>query len=636
LEFRAVLLDAELAIAPSIKKENFMKILLVEDDSLTSSALAETLTTHHYTVNLAADGLVAQELALEYEYDLILLDIVIPKLDGISVCKQLRAQGYQNPILLLTAKDSSTDRVIGLDAGADDYVVKPFNSEELMARIRALLRRGKAVPSSLITWENVCFDSVNNEVKCGEKLLHLTPKEYCLLELLLLNPKQIFSRRAILDRLWDFAETPGEETVSTHIKCLRQKLKAAGAADMIETVHGLGYRLRVPSYQPETDTTHHERIPEPQTGVDYRQRVEAATSKVWEKFQGKMLAQIAILGEAAVALNAGNLTAELQQEAKQEAHKLAGSLGIFGFMEGSRLAKKLEELLQLDYLQLEAEQVKEISDLATAIYREVKPESTSTATSTANSYSPLILIVDDDLVLAERLRIDAIAWGLRVEIATDLTVARKLISQKPPDVILLDLNFPSAKEDGITLLGEITQRVPPIPAIALTGRESLSDRLTVVRAGACAFLHKPLPAKQILKVVSEILSQQQKTAKNRIMIVDDDEVALTHLSTLLKSWGVEVTTLQNPQKFWQTFTACTPDLLILDLEMPDFSGVELCQVVRNDPQWNHLPILFVSSHTGTEQIEKAFAAGADDYINKSVVGTEIATRIIRRLKRNAS
>ncbi|OKH32758.1 transcriptional regulator [[Phormidium ambiguum] IAM M-71] len=613
-----------------------MKILLVEDDSLTSSALAETLTTHHYTVNVAADGLVAQQLALEYEYDLILLDIVIPKLDGISVCKQLRAKGYHNPILLLTAKDSSNDRVIGLDAGADDYVVKPFDSEELMARIRALLRRGKSISSSLITWENVYFDAVNNEVRCGQTLLHLTPKEYCLLELFLLNPKQIFSRRAILDRLWDFAEAPGEETVSTHIKCLRQKLKAAGATDIIETVHGLGYRLRSPSSQPETNTTHKLEIPEPEINADYHQRVEAATSKVWEKFQGKMLEQIAILGEAAAALTSGDLTPELQQKAKQEAHKLAGSLGIFGFMEGSTLAKELEDLLHLDCSELDTKQVKRISELAAAIYREVQPKSISNAPSTTNNYSPLILIVDDDLVLTETLRIEAIAWRFRVKIATDLTVARKLISQTPPDVVILDLNFPSPKEDGITLLEEITQRVPPIPAIALTGRESLSDRLAVARLGACAFLHKPLPAEQILKVVSEVLEQHQKTAKNRIMIVDDDRVALAHLSTLLKTWGVEVTTLENPQNFWQIFTACIPDLLILDMEMPGFNGVELCQIVRNDPQWQHLPILFVSSHTGKAQIEQAFAAGADDYINKSVVATEIATRIIHRLKRNSS
>lgn len=223
-----------------------MKILLVEDDPLTRTTLSEILLAHQYTVNTATDGLTTLEMAGSFLYDLILLDIGIPKLDGISVCKQLRSKGYQNPILLLTARDSSTDRVMGLDAGADDYVVKPFDINELMARVRALLRRGKSVSTAVMTWENLSFDPINNEVKSGERLIHLTSKEYCLLELFLLNPKRIFSRRAILDRLWDFAESPGEETVSTHIKCLRQKLKAAGSANPIETVHGLGYRLRSP------------------------------------------------------------------------------------------------------------------------------------------------------------------------------------------------------------------------------------------------------------------------------------------------------------------------------------------------------------------------------------------------------
>lgn len=188
-----------------------MKILLVEDDPLTRTTLSEILLAHQYTVNTATDGLTTLEMAGSFLYDLILLDIGIPKLNGISVCKQLRSKGYQNPILLLTARDSSTDRVMGLDAGADDYVVKPFDINELMARVRALLRRGKSVSTAVMTWENLSFDPINNEVKSGERLIHLTSKEYCLLELFLLNPKRIFSRRAILDRLWDFAESQGKK-----------------------------------------------------------------------------------------------------------------------------------------------------------------------------------------------------------------------------------------------------------------------------------------------------------------------------------------------------------------------------------------------------------------------------------------
>ncbi|QYO64720.1 response regulator transcription factor [Leptolyngbya sp. 7M] len=228
-----------------------MQILLVEDDPSTCSILTQSLTAHHYQVNTAADGQTGLEMAQQYEYDLILLDIELPRLDGMRLCQKLRSQGYVNPVLLLTARDSTSDRILGLDAGADDYVVKPFDLEELLARVRALLRRGKAIDNSVITWENLRFDAANSQVVAihasSEQLLHLTPKEYGLLELLLLHPKRVFSRSAILDRLWDLAEAPGEETVSTHIKCLRQKLKAAGVADLIETVHGMGYRLRPPS-----------------------------------------------------------------------------------------------------------------------------------------------------------------------------------------------------------------------------------------------------------------------------------------------------------------------------------------------------------------------------------------------------
>ena len=199
-----------------------MKILLIEDDQPTGSILTELLTTQHYTVNPATDGQAGLELAREFAYDLILLDVTLPKMDGLRVCRQLRAEGYQRPILLLTAKASSSDRVIGLDAGANDYVVKPFDPPELLARVRALLRQNAAT-ASILTWENVQFDTANSEVTCNGQTLRLTHKEYCLLELFLLNPKRIFSRSAILDRLWDFAEPPGEETVSTHVKCLRVK-----------------------------------------------------------------------------------------------------------------------------------------------------------------------------------------------------------------------------------------------------------------------------------------------------------------------------------------------------------------------------------------------------------------------------
>jgi DNA-binding response OmpR family regulator len=609
-----------------------VKILLVEDDQLTSSVITSNLIAHHYTVNLAIDGESGLKLAGEFEYDLILLDVMLPKLDGISVCKLLRAQGYHSPILLLTAKDSTTDRVMGLDAGADDYVVKPCNMDELMARVRALLRRGKAVSSSVIVWENVYFDSINSEVTCENKLLHLTPKEYCLLELFLLNPKRIFSRSAILERLWDFADTPGEETVSTHIKCLRQKLKAAGAADPIETVHGLGYKLK-PSTQLQEPANQVALFSgDKQKEKAYQQKVKSSTYKIWEKFKSQFAEQFAVLEQVVKVLAIGKLTPELKQQAQQQAHKLAGSLGIFGFMSGSQIAKELEDLLQ-PQVELEEVQIQQIAELVKMLGVEVKKTPELELKSEQNSYSPLILIVDDDVILAERIRIEAIAWGLRVEIAIDLDVARKAIAQSPPDVILLDLNFPSCKEDGLTLLKQLLQRSTKIPVLVFTGRGNLTDRLEVARSGGCFFLHKPLPTYEILKSVTSVLSQNHSQSGNRVMIVDDDLVALTHLSNLLSSLGLEVTLVNNSQQFWDILTTSTPDVLVLDVEMPGFSGLELCQVVRNDPKWCSLPIIFWSIHTTASDIDQAFTVGADDYISKSTKTTELATRIIRRLIR---
>ena len=223
-----------------------MRILIVEDDERIADALAEALTDRHYIVDAAYDGQVGWEFVEAFPYDLIVLDLMLPRLDGISLCQQLRRLGYDLPILMLTAKDTSTDKVMGLDAGADDYVVKPFDLQELMARIRALLRRVNLTTLQLVLeWENLRLDPSICEVTYGGKPLHLTPKEYRILELFLRRSHQIFNRSEILEHLWSFDEPPGEETVKVHIRSLRQKLKSAGAAaDFIETVYGLGYRLK--------------------------------------------------------------------------------------------------------------------------------------------------------------------------------------------------------------------------------------------------------------------------------------------------------------------------------------------------------------------------------------------------------
>jgi DNA-binding response OmpR family regulator len=223
-----------------------MRILLVEDDIRLAETLAEALTDQLYTVDIAIDGESAWEYAkaLDLDYDLLLLDVMLPRLDGISLCQQLRSHGYQMPILIITARDTVSDKITGLDAGADDYIVKPVDLGELFARIRALLRRGSASLPPILKWGSLQLDPSTYEVSYGDKSLHLTPREYSLLELLLRNGRRVLSRRAIIGHIWPLEAPPEEDTVKVHIRSLRQKLKTAGAPeDLIETVHGIGYRL---------------------------------------------------------------------------------------------------------------------------------------------------------------------------------------------------------------------------------------------------------------------------------------------------------------------------------------------------------------------------------------------------------
>lgn len=221
-----------------------MKILIVEDDSRIAKPLAKDLSYQCHSVDLAKDGIEGWEYTQATQYDLILLDLMLSKLDGITLCKRLREVKYQALILMLTAKDTTEDKIIGLDAGADDYLVKPFKLAELSARIRALFRRYSEIKPSILIYSNLQLNPNSQEVTYAGNRLSLTPKEYMILECFLRNPNQVLTRSAILDKLWSFDGLSGEETVRTHITNLRKKLKAAGSPEtLIETVYGMGYRL---------------------------------------------------------------------------------------------------------------------------------------------------------------------------------------------------------------------------------------------------------------------------------------------------------------------------------------------------------------------------------------------------------
>lgn len=221
-----------------------MKLLLVEDDLPLAEALAEALTDQQYVVDVVNNGEDGWNQITTLEYDLILLDMMLPKLDGVTLCRRVRSHGCNSPILMITARDTSTDKVNSLDAGVDDYVVKPVDLPELLARVRALLRRG-TTSAPVLEWGCLQLNPSTHEVSYKQQPLHLTPKEYSFLELFLRNGRRVLNRNFIIEHLWSLEEPPSEDTVKAHIKSLRHKLKMVGAPDnLIETVHSVGYRLK--------------------------------------------------------------------------------------------------------------------------------------------------------------------------------------------------------------------------------------------------------------------------------------------------------------------------------------------------------------------------------------------------------
>lgn len=225
--------------------QQIMQILLVEDDARLSESLAEALVAQHYLVDSVRDGELAWERISLLSYDLVLLDVTLPKLDGIKLCQRMRDYNYFTPVLMLTARDTNSDKIIGLDSGADAYMVKPFNLQELLAQIRALLRRGQPRPAPVTTWGRLQLNSASYEVSYAQRPIHLTPKEFALMEALLRSGRRVLSCTAIIEQIWLIQEAPDISTIKSYIKNLRAKLKAVGAPkDFIETVHGVGYRLK--------------------------------------------------------------------------------------------------------------------------------------------------------------------------------------------------------------------------------------------------------------------------------------------------------------------------------------------------------------------------------------------------------
>jgi DNA-binding response OmpR family regulator/HPt (histidine-containing phosphotransfer) domain-containing protein len=630
-----------------------MKILIVEDDQSIVDMLIALFQGQSYAVEVSHDGAAAWYLIEAFDYDLIILDIMLPQLNGISLCQKVRSAGRSVPILMLTGRDDYHDRAVGLDAGADDYMVKPFHPEELLARVRALLRRGDSNPQVLLSWGALVLDPINCQVTWSDQLVPLTPKEYGLAELFLRYPKRVFSCGAILDHLWPHEEAPGEEAVRTHIKGLRQKLKgidrqrdaiAPHPSEMVETVYGIGYRLRaLPIEAPIA-------IPIVETPTDRQQKqLESIIQSIWQKSAERIQAQVDTIQQwiGEWELDAVSTSAQ-HQFALREAHTLAGSLGTFGSPQGSAAAHQIELILRENIMPSTAE-LTEVKTALAILQSEVLRLSATIPDEaiSPNHTLPVLLIINQD-PLALRLQLMPLMdnrW--QIEVAANLTDAERIIKFDPPHIIIIDPDVSYWIDHSLAFLNNLAQHSPPIPVVILTSPIDALERRNLIQSRGSVLLTRSdegeVAPQQLVNAVQQVYdwadferveSTRAEGGGAKILVVDDDPMILMLAQELLAPWGFEITTLVEPRQFWQVLEAVQPQLLLLDVVMPEVDGIELCRQVRTDARWSELPIVVLTSaHKDTELVNQVFSAGADDCVSKPIIGPELVTRIVNRLER---
>lgn len=661
-----------------------MKILIVEDDEILVTSLATDLASQNYVVESVNDGQMGWNYAQATQYDLIVLDVNLPKLDGITLCRKLRQASYDGSILLLTAEGDSKQKVEGLDAGADDYVVKPCPTDELAARIRALLRRPREINSPILQWGALQLDPGTCQVYFADQNISLSPKEYGLLELFLRNPQRVFSNAMLLERLWGFDEMPGEETIRSHIKRLRRKLKGSGADEVIENIYGMGYRLMPPPMAVVAEQTTGLRaknmansLTEAAPGTSIKAQppmldatlsapnittetaqtaARTAAFAALSQFRTTIADRLAILEEAVSALQTATLSNDLQAAAQQAAHKLVGSLGMFGLVEGSQLSQQIEISLKADLAATESPQIAAwINQLRQDLERVLGPSEASPDTPQSPSEGqtqdsaltlsdestvaaiafqdslPLLLIISTDEELVAELSEIAQA-KIRVRQAANRSQAQQQMSTHHPDIVLIDMESSLSADETLSLLSELDRAHLNLSVLALTHQHTFEVRLEIARRCGCAFLPRSTPIPNLLDSLLDIY-QRRCPSTLHVLVVDDDPLVLKVLEDQLPPWGLQVTTIEDPRQLWDTLPQSNPDLLILDVEMPYVDGIELCRVIRSDRLWGSLPILFLTARRDAETVQKIYRAGADDYVAKPFTEPELVTRILNRIER---
>jgi DNA-binding response OmpR family regulator/HPt (histidine-containing phosphotransfer) domain-containing protein len=511
-----------------------MRILVIEDDDVLRGLLTRQLSGHNYAIDGAIDGKSGWEYASTYKYDLIILDVLLPLIDGISLCQKLRQAGYTIPVLMLTSQDTSQAKIVGLDAGADDYMVKPFDEAELIARVRALLRRGSSNPLPIITWGDLWLNSNSREVSYAGEVLDLTAKEYGLLEMMLRESQHVFSKEEILESLWSSEEFPVDATVRSHMRRLRHKLTAVGAPpDLIATSHGRGYYLKpcavvaeldssttfVPpaitdsgaTTEPTTGTAQSATVlvPEivPQDDVDRIRQIQYwdLLNRTWKNNRSNCIKRVQQIRAAVNQLQSNSLTAQTQSDAYRAAHNLVGTLGTFGMTLAMNLSRRLEQELHPD-LYPDGSQAELIDTLTTDLQQQIditdslpnRPKAAIDDSIRLRSNSDIrLMVVDDDPILLQSLTHQLGAYNFQVSTLDDPQQFWIVLNGVQPDCLILDIQMPLI--NGLQLCQELRSKLnwQKLPVLFLSTLADARTQQDAFAVGADDYLCKPMSAEDL-------------------------------------------------------------------------------------------------------------------------------------------